>query len=343
MPMQPLVSVIILTFNSQAHIGRALASLRRQTYPDIEIVVVDNGSTDDTQRIVEGFGGIVWLSLPRSDMGMARNHGVKHSRGEYLMFLDSDDFYLAHKVESQVAAMAAKPGLGVLFSPAYIYRTGQSDLLGIKSNTRQRLSFTDFMSGYCYTLATICIRRSAWDSGLAFGEGELGRYGEDWRFQLSLAHKGVAFDVLDTPAVVVEIREGSHTSWEIQPKMKALALTTVEGLLKSSTGEKLATETGQKILDGYRFKLAVSLILVGRTAEARATRRDIRSPAKSLATGVLLALATALPGAWIRRLLELSWTKRQDSTFQWSRPPQHIGTQITALTHQPLHADPAHP
>lgn len=339
---QPLVSVIILTFNSQAHIARALASLRRQTYLNIEIVVVDNGSTDETRRIVEGLRGVVWLSLPQSDMGMARNHGVKHSHGDYLMFLDSDDFYLAHKVESQVAAMTVKPALGVLFSPAYIYRTGKTDQLGIKSNTYQRLSFIDFMSGYCYTLATICIRRSAWDSGLAFGEGELGRYGEDWRFQLSLSHKGMAFDVLAVPAVVVEIREGSHTSWEVQPKMKALALATVERIMKDTADSRLRPEVAQKILDGYRFKLAVSLILVGRTSQSRGMLRDIRSSAKRRAAGALLVLAALLPPTWMRRLLELTWTKRQDNTFHWSRPPKHISTQIAALNHQPLHVDPEH-
>jgi glycosyltransferase involved in cell wall biosynthesis len=339
--MDSLVSVIILTFNSQDYIGRALKSLRHQAYPHIEIVVVDNGSIDQTKQIVESFGNIVWLSLPHSDMGMARNHGVKHSRGDYLMFLDSDDFYLAHKVEPQVSAMKARPELDVLFSPAYVYRTGRTRKLGIKSNTHQRLSFADFLGGKCYTLATICIRRSAWAShGLAFPEGELGQYGEDWRFQLSLAHKGVAFDVLDAPAVVVEIREGSHTSWEIQPKMKALALSTVEALLSDTGDAQLGRRQIQSILDGYRFKLAVSQILVGRNVEARVTLRQIRAPIKALVTWTLLILVAVLPASWIRKLLELIWTKQQDNTFHWRRLPPDISMQIAAL--DPRHTQPAH-
>ncbi|HTQ30688.1 MAG TPA: glycosyltransferase family A protein [Opitutaceae bacterium] len=334
--MDPLVSVIILTFNSQDYIGRALKSLRRQTYPRIEIVVVDNGSTDQTKQIVESFGNVVWLSLPHSDMGMARNHGVKHCGGDYLMFLDSDDFYLAHKVESQVRAMKARPELDVLFSPAYIYRTGRTQKLGIKLYTHGRLSFADFLAGQCYTLATICIRRSAWDShGLAFGEGEFGRDGEDWRFQLSLAQKGMVFDVLTAPAVVVEIREDSHTSWDIQPRMKALALSTVEGLLSGTVGAQLGAGQIQSILDGYRFKLAVSQILVGRKGEARVTLRQIQAPIKVLVTWMLLILAAVLPAAWMRRLLELTWTKRQDKTFHWCRLPQEISMQIDALNSGP--------
>jgi glycosyltransferase involved in cell wall biosynthesis len=333
---QPLVSVIILTYNSQAYVGRALDSIRKQTYSNIEVVVVDNGSTDDTQKTVEAFGGTTWLPLPNSDMGMARNYGVKNSRGDYIMFLDSDDFYLAHKVESQVAALSAKPELEVVFSLAYIYRAGKSDLIGIKSNTIKKLSFHDFLSGYCYTLATICIRRSTWDKGLAFSEGEQGRYGEDWRFQLGLVSKEVIFDVLlDTPSVVVEVREGSHTAWEIQPKMKALGLATVEDILKSGIDKKkLDVATTNEILDNYRFKLAVSLLLVGRRNEARVTLSELYSRRKSFSACTLYMLTAVFPRAWMRKLLEVGWLKRQDNTFQWSRPPNNISEQIAGFSSQ---------
>ena len=330
--MNPVVSVIILTFNSQDYIARSLASVRRQIFREIEIVVVDAGSTDQTKKIVSDFGGVVWLDLPKSDMGMARNHGVKHSRGQFLMFLDSDDFYLDHKVQSQVAAMNARPELDVLYSPAYIYRTGETSALGVKTATRKRLTLTDFLNGYCYTLATICIRRAAWDRGLAFGEGELGRYGEDWRFQLSVARKSVPFDVLDVPAVVVEIRAGSHTTWEIQPQMKALALATARDALASAEAEGITIPEGPAILESYRFKLCLSLILAGRLAEARQVLRDMQPGSQSTAARLLLMLATAFPSSWIRALIRYAWTRRQNDSFSWSPPPQAIDRQISALT-----------
>jgi hypothetical protein len=330
--MNPVASVIILTFNSQDFIARALASVRRQTYRDIEIVVVDAGSTDRTKQIVSDFGGVVWLDLPKSDMGMARNHGVRHSRGQFLMFLDSDDFYLDHKVESQVAAMNARPEIDVLYGTAYHYRSGETGALGVKTASRKRLTLTDFLGGNMYSLATICIRRSAWEHGLAFGEGELGRYGEDWRFQLSVARKGVPFDLLDVPAVVVEIREGSHTSWEIQPKMKALALATVQDAMTAAQAQGITIAEGPAILDAYRFKLTLSLILVGRIAEAAQTLRDMQPGAKAGAARLLLALAAVLPASWIRGLIQRAWTRRQNDSFSWSRPSQAIDRQISALT-----------
>jgi len=331
--LKPLVSIIVLSFNSQDYIGRALKSLQLQTYPSIEVVVVDNGSTDNTKSIVKSFDFATWLSLPCSDMGMARNYGVMNSNGEYLMFLDSDDFYLADKIESQVSTMSSRPELNVLFSPAYIYRTGQTDLLGIKSNTCQVLSKIDFISGFCYTLATICIRRSIWGDELAFEEGELGRYGEDWRFQLNLVIKGERFDVLDLPAVVVEIRKGSHTSWEIQPKMKALALATIEGLLNSSIDPIFKTDIVQTIVDDYRFKLAVSLVLVGRVDDALIAQRAIRASKKALSIRFLIFFTNVLPANWIQTALEFFWICKQNSTFRWSQPSKHISKQIANLTH----------
>lgn len=330
--MNPVVSVIILTFNSQDFIARALASVRRQTFQDIETVVVDAGSTDGTKKIVTDFGGVVWLDLPKSDMGMARNHGVRHSRGQFLMFLDSDDFYLSHKVEAQVSALRARPDLGALFALAYIYRTGQTQRLGVKSATQKRLDCIDLLRGNCYTLATICIRRSTWDSGLAFGEGEFGLYAEDWRFQLDLFKKHVPFDVLNVPAMVVEIRPDSSTSWEIQPKMKSFALTAVQETLATAAETNTRFVDASAILDSYRYKLAVSLILLGRTAEARKVRRDIGTPVKAAVVGVLLGLASVLPAAWLRAVLERTWTWRQNRSFTWITTPVDIDRQISDIT-----------
>ena len=92
MQRDAIVSVIILTFDSELYIKRAVLSVLNQTYNNIEILIVDAGSTDNTKSIALSLSQIVWLDLPESDMGMARNYGVKHSNGDFIMFLDSDDF-----------------------------------------------------------------------------------------------------------------------------------------------------------------------------------------------------------------------------------------------------------
>ena len=87
----PLVSVILLTLNSEKYIARALRSVYSQDYENIEVLVIDAGSSDSTKDIVTSFSGARWLVLPNSDMGMARNFGVRESVGDVIMFLDSDD------------------------------------------------------------------------------------------------------------------------------------------------------------------------------------------------------------------------------------------------------------
>jgi len=86
---QPLVSVIIPTFNSERFLEECLSSLKRQTYERLEIVVVDDGSTDSTIGIAERHGCKI-IQNPKVGRAAAKNEGVRHSFGEYLVFVDSD-------------------------------------------------------------------------------------------------------------------------------------------------------------------------------------------------------------------------------------------------------------
>jgi len=86
---QPLVSVIIPTFNSERFLEECLSSLKRQTYERLEIVVVDDGSTDSTIGIAERHGCKI-IKNPKVGRAAAKNEGVRHSFGEYLVFVDSD-------------------------------------------------------------------------------------------------------------------------------------------------------------------------------------------------------------------------------------------------------------
>lgn len=86
---QPLVSVIIPTFNSERFLEKCLSSLKRQTYERLEIIVVDDGSTDSTIGIAERHGCKV-IKSPKVGRAAAKNEGVRHSFGEHLVFVDSD-------------------------------------------------------------------------------------------------------------------------------------------------------------------------------------------------------------------------------------------------------------
>ena len=112
---RPLVSVIIPNYNYANYVGSAVDSVLGQTYPNIEIIVIDDGSTDGSREILEGYGDrINAVFQTNQGVSAARNNGVTVSRGELIAFLDADDYWLSEKIEKQVQNFAADPSLGLV-------------------------------------------------------------------------------------------------------------------------------------------------------------------------------------------------------------------------------------
>lgn len=106
------ISAIIPVFNRERYIGDAIDSVLRQTYPALEIIVVDDGSTDRTAEIVKSYGNRVrYVHRPNGGPAAARNQGLALARGEWIAFLDSDDLWTENKLETQVSYMQAHPAL----------------------------------------------------------------------------------------------------------------------------------------------------------------------------------------------------------------------------------------
>jgi glycosyltransferase involved in cell wall biosynthesis len=123
----PLVSVVIPTYNQPAFLHEALASVFAQNFEDYEIIVVNDGSTDDTGEQLRRYGGRIRLFEQENEgIGRARNRGMDEARGRYVAFLDHDDLWHPLKLETQVAYMREHPecvGVGAPF--AYSSRPGQ--------------------------------------------------------------------------------------------------------------------------------------------------------------------------------------------------------------------------
>ncbi len=96
--MKPFFSVIIPTYNRSSVIYRAVKSVLNQTFNDYELIVVDDGSTDDTSLLLEGFSRIKYFKTLNKGVSAARNFGVEKSTGQYIAFLDSDDEWLPEKL-----------------------------------------------------------------------------------------------------------------------------------------------------------------------------------------------------------------------------------------------------
>jgi glycosyltransferase involved in cell wall biosynthesis len=101
---QPLVSVIIPTYKRAALVREAIASVLAQDYPRLEVIVVDDGSEDQTPAVVQAFGAAVtFIQQAHAGVSAARNHGVATAQGDLIAFLDSDDLWQPGKVAAQVA------------------------------------------------------------------------------------------------------------------------------------------------------------------------------------------------------------------------------------------------
>jgi glycosyltransferase involved in cell wall biosynthesis len=103
------VAVIIPVFNGEAHVGETLDSVRAQTLPPKEIVVVDDGSTDRTVDVVKGYEEVTLLTSPGEGPGAARNHGVQHTEADVVAFLDHDDLWHSEHLRLLVKALQANP------------------------------------------------------------------------------------------------------------------------------------------------------------------------------------------------------------------------------------------
>ncbi len=115
MNFNPLVSVVIPTYNRADLLPKAIESVLQQTYTNIEIIVVDDGSTDGTMDVLRPYAGSIrTIHANHTGTSNARNLGMKASRGDYICFLDSDDSYYPHKIEIQVEVIEANPQIAMI-------------------------------------------------------------------------------------------------------------------------------------------------------------------------------------------------------------------------------------
>ena len=120
------LSVIIPSYNRAAFLPEAIESLLSQTYPEFEIVVVDDGSTDETKEVCDRYPTVQYIYQNNQGVSAARNTGIRASKGEYLLFLDSDDCLLPKAVEIGLNCINAHPEVGFVFG-SYIFQSINPD------------------------------------------------------------------------------------------------------------------------------------------------------------------------------------------------------------------------
>ncbi len=128
-PAAPRISVVIPAFNAELYLAEAIQSVLAQGIPGIQVVVVDDGSTDGTAAVAAAFGAqVALICQPNAGIGAARNAGVERAAGNLLAFLDADDVWPAGSLAGRLAVLDADPGADGVFGMVQEFRDGGDDL-----------------------------------------------------------------------------------------------------------------------------------------------------------------------------------------------------------------------
>lgn len=178
----PRVSVLIPCYNAGAYLGQALQSVLEQTYRDFEIIVVDDGSTDDSAAVAKSFACVRYIHKAHSGISATRNLAVQEARGEFVAFLDADDLWAPEKLALQVAYLDSHPQCQMVHSHAKNFFDGPPETM----TERQKQLMDANLQNY---MASSCIRRALFQQHGVFREDY--SVGEDTHWIARLRAAGV--------------------------------------------------------------------------------------------------------------------------------------------------------
>ncbi len=182
---KPKVSVIIPAYNGEDFLGEAVESINKQTYQPLEIIIVDDGSTDKTAEIAKGLNGNVKYLYQAHSGGPAtgRNRGIREAQGELIAFLDQDDLFSEDKLALQVSKMKEQPKLDVVLG-----RTQKLRLREVKNEKYELEKY--FQPNVSLMPASALFRKSVFGKVGLFDEG-MKYYGNDYDWFMRARELGV--------------------------------------------------------------------------------------------------------------------------------------------------------
>lgn len=215
--MTVAVSVVIPTYNRAADLRRALISIRSQTRQDWEAVIVDNHSTDDTDRVIASFNDSRLRLLKIHNEGViakSRNLGIVEAAGEYIAFLDSDDWWTADKLQRSLQVLQ---GADMVYHDLYLVRSAGQSTHWRKVRTRslRRPAYDDLLTGgNAITTSSVVVRRDLMRSIDGFSEDPMLVSWEDYDAWLRLSKLTERFVKVDGVHGYYWVGGGNMTSAE---------------------------------------------------------------------------------------------------------------------------------
>lgn len=237
-----MVSVILPVYNGGLYIGQAIESILSQTYKDVEIIVVDDGSTDNTERVVRSYENIHYICQDNSGPSAARNKGMAASEGDYIAFLDSDDLYKENKLEEQVKTFEQNKDVDIVYNDCIAVDKDLNYINtliseGVYENEKDFLCMLLFRQ-IVPVPASIMLRRKCFEEGCVYSERY--KHTEDYEYIIRLAQK-YKFMYIPEPLYIYRRHENNLTNaHKIQEKreldvIKGLGYEKIESIMEQSS------------------------------------------------------------------------------------------------------------
>lgn len=225
-----MVSIIIPVFNGEAFISKSIESIINQSYKDIEIIVIDDGSIDNTAEIVKGFNRVKYYFQNNMGPAAARNNGIRLSQGNFIAFQDADDVSLPNRIERQREFFREYPDIDIVYNSVNII-DDQDKILstlrseGIYNNTYDFLAMTLFRQ-VIPCPPSIMVRRKCFET-VKYPEQFVNA--EDYLFTIELAKK-FKFKYLDEILYLYRRHQGNLTNKHNKQLENEIAITENFGI-----------------------------------------------------------------------------------------------------------------
>ena len=316
-PAHSLVSIIIPAYNALRWLEKTLNSALAQTYSNIEVLVVDDGSTDGAgQWLSERYGlRVHYLWKENGGVSSARNFGLRHASGEYIQFLDADDLLLPQKIATHVAFLETRPEVALVYCDCLCFCADQPDKTypwPYRDRYCSGVIFKEMVEGG-FILPHMALTRRKWIDVAGFFDENLNS-AADWDFWLRMAWRGARFFYLDTePLVLYRVHSDSMSSNHVFHGRDSLRVLKK---MRSYVGARsIQQQLGIDRAEGrWRFAVGKALTESGKLAEGWlemvcSLRQDRRSLAYKLSSIAL----TPFLGVEATRAVQLHLKELKDS------------------------------
>ncbi len=292
-----LVSVITPTYNRAGLVKQAIRSVLAQTYPHLEMLIVDDGSTDDTKAVVQSFSDsrLKYIWQPNQQRCVARNNGIANASGELIALLDSDDLWFPDKLQAQVDALNRHPEADVVFCGCarfndrlefpYPYELVDRDHDESVLDLRERLLVENQMASPSVVVGrTALLDAGEFDASL--------KHGEDWDMWIRLSAKS-RFCRMSRPLAAYRVHCGNRTANPTTTLPADLAIINKHHCGLSKTELRTRAEMSAYIRQGFRALVAGHAVAAEwlKEARARVLELDCETQARQSLAGAAVGAA----------------------------------------------------